>query len=88
MLPELKTLIEVARSYAAGEVHFSYVCNAVSCLVDATKYVPVEPKIKAMVKEWEFMSIRVWPELLRIPDPISEQEFLTWVQAQLVVFNP
>ena len=87
MLPELKILIEVARSYVAGEVHFSYVCNAVSALVDAIKYVPTETSIKAIAKEWESMSIRVWPEMLQIPDPISEQEFLKWVQAQLVVFQ-
>ena len=88
LLPEVRTLIQVARSYVAGEIHFSYVCNAVSDLQEALKFVRAEPAIVTMAKEWGAMALRVWPEMAQIPNPISESEFLEWIRTQLVVFEP
>jgi len=34
------------------------------------------------------MALRVWPEMSRIDDPITEPEFRAWVREQLAVFEP
>lgn len=86
-LPELRALIEIARRYSAGDVHYSYVCNAVDALREALRYSPCDPRIKSLAQEWESMAIRLWPEMLQISNPVSEPEFMTWVQTQLVVFE-
>jgi hypothetical protein len=87
-LLELRNLITVARSYIAGEIHFSYVCTATVALCDAVRYVPVGTRVKAMAAEWEEMATRVWPEMARINNRISEEEFRAWVSEQLAVFEP
>lgn len=86
-VPELRALIDVARAYVAGEVHFSYVCIAVVRLEEAMRYMPVSGRIREMADEWGIMAVRVWPEWARIDNPISEAEFRAWVQAQLAVFE-
>lgn len=84
-LPELKTLIDLARSYLADEVHFSHVCGASIRLSEAVKIHIVDARILKIAQEWEIMSLRVWPEMAQVENPISLSEFRKWVSLQLQV---
>lgn len=87
-LPEFRALVEVARSYVAGDTHFSYVCAAAAAFNEAVKMYVVDPRVKQIASEWVKMSLRVWPEMLPVPNPITPEEFKEWVRLQLVVFEP
>lgn len=87
-LPELRNLVEVARAYLAGKVHYSHVCCAVPPFCDAARLFSAEPALKKMAEEWSTMAIRVWPEMAQIDNPITEAEFKQWVQTELQVFEP
>ncbi|MBC3916708.1 hypothetical protein H8L32_04350 [Undibacterium sp. CY18W] len=86
-LPELKTLIDLAHSYLADEVHFSHVCGASIKLSEAVKIDIVDARILKIAQEWEIMSLRVWPEMVQVENPISPIEFRKWVSLQLRVFD-
>lgn len=87
-LPELRELIRRARSYVAGEIHFSYVCCAASDFREAAKFYTANSVIQRMAEEWATMATRVWPEWAQIDDPISEAQFKSWIEEQLSVFEP
>ena len=85
--PEIRELIRTARSYLAGEVHFSYVCSAAWTLAEATRFYAGDPTLKKYADEWATMATRAWPEMAPV-EKITEDEFRRWVQAQLTVFEP
>ncbi|MFZ6708868.1 hypothetical protein [Undibacterium sp. TC9W] len=85
--PEARKLIKLARSYTAGEIHFSFVCSAAGEFRDAAKLYSAPPAIKKMADEWAMMAVRLWPGMLPIDNPISEDEFKRWVILQLQVFE-
>ena len=87
-IPELRELIRLARAYAAGEIHFSYVCCASAALRDSSKLYVANKEIKKFASQWAEMSSRIWPELGRISNPISETEFKQWVCDQIAIFEP
>lgn len=87
-LPEMRELIHCARGFVAGDVHFSYVCSAAGTFRDVTRFLPVSREIKQMADEWAEMATRAWPEMARITNPISEEEFREWVRDQIRVFEP
>jgi len=86
-LPEFKALVEIARSYVAGEVHFSHVCAAAAALNEAVNVYAVDPRVKQVTAEWAEMTRRAWPEWGRVKDPVTPEEFKAWVQLQLCVFD-
>ena len=87
-IPEVRELIRMARSYVAGETHFSYLCNAIGTFREAARLLPPGNAIRKMSEDWATMAIRVWPEMAGIENPISDDEFREWVRVQLVVFEP
>jgi hypothetical protein len=86
-LPEFKELVDVARSYLEGEVHFSHVCAAAAALNEAVKVYACDPRVKQAASQWAEMSRRVWPEWGKVRDPVTPEEFKAWVQRELSVFD-
>jgi hypothetical protein len=87
-LPEFRELIRCARAFIAGQLHFSYVCSAAAAFRGTAKLLPVSREVKQMAEEWAAMATRAWPEMSRISNPISEDEFRQWVSSQISVFQP
>ena len=87
-IPEIREMIRLARLFVAKEVHFSQVCSAASTVWRAAKLYSADPAIVALAEEWSGMALRVWPEMARIDNRITEDEFRNWVKAQLEVFEP
>lgn len=88
LLPEIRDVVGIARSYVIGEVHYSHLCASIAALNEALMFVPAEPRIRSLASEWLSMAERAWPEMAQIENPISEQEFKEWVKNQLTVFEP
>lgn len=87
LLPELRELLEVAKEFVAGRVNYSFVCAELDGFYGMACILPVAPQIRVMAAEWNAMAMRVWPEMMPLDDPISEEEFRQWVREQLTVFE-
>jgi hypothetical protein len=86
-LPEFRALVEAARSFVAGDLHFSHVCAAAAAFDEAVKIYIVDPRVKQIASEWVGMASRAWPEWGQVPDPVTPEEFKEWVQRELSVFE-
>lgn len=89
LFPEFREMITVARQYQAGEVHFSELNGPVLRAKTAATYLGGHPELKKMADEWELMLHRLWNEWNFLPkdEEITEDEFRTWLDAQLTVFE-
>jgi hypothetical protein len=86
-LPEFNALVEIARSYIAGNVHFSHVCSAAEAFNEAAKIHMVDPRVRHIALEWFKVSSRVWPEWGKAENQLTPEEFKEWVRHQLSVFD-
>ena len=86
-LPELRELLRVAREFVAGRVNYSFLCAELDGFYEMARILPVAPQIRVMGSEWIAMAMRVWPQMMPLDDPISEEEFRQWVGGQLMVFE-
>lgn len=86
-LPEFRALVEIARAYVAGEVHFSYVCSAAAEFNEAAKVYDVDRRVRQTATEWVEMARRVWPEWGKVENPITPEEFKVWTHRQLSIFD-
>jgi hypothetical protein len=61
-VPEVREMVEVARRFVAGEVHFSFLVGPTeACLLWATIH-GAHPAIDALAAEWQSRADRVWNE--------------------------
>ena len=91
MKDEFKELIKVAQKYLDGEVNCSFVYGESEKFYWSVKERMVDKRIQEMASEWLSMSSKAWPEGIYSdddpPEKISEQEFRSWVESKLEVFN-
>ena len=86
--PEIAELIEVAKRFVAGEVHFSKLASLAGDLEFKTRAYSAHPSINKWAKEWALMADRCWNEYGQHDDPITETELRDWVREQLAVLEP
>jgi len=86
-LPELRELVRIAREYLSGEVHFSVVCSAAGALRDSVHLYASDRALKNYAQDWCDMATRMYPEFAQGIEPITEDEFRTWIKSQLAVFD-
>jgi len=86
-LQEFRDLVEIARAYLVGDIHFSKVCSAAVAFQQAANIYAVDSRIRQLAMEWVNMSARVWPEWGKVENPVTPEEFREWVQCQLRVFD-
>ncbi|WP_313252166.1 hypothetical protein [Stenotrophomonas indicatrix] len=83
---EFRRMLDAGRRYLEGtcSIHELYGC-AVD-LETAAKFWEGHRAIAQVAREWSCMADRRWNECRHHPDPLSEYEFLSWLQ-QLGAFG-
>lgn len=87
-LPELREMVEVARQYVAGEVHFSYLEAPAARCVFWSRVYGVHPAITRLALDWHLWVDQAWNEwgqhAVRLPEP----ELRRRIAADLGVSQP
>lgn len=82
-VPEVRDMVEVAKRFVAGEVHFSHmVAPTEACLLWA-KVHGADPAIRALAAKWQLLADRVWNEYGQHGEALPVEEFRRVVAADL-----
>ena len=82
-VPEVREMVAVAKEYAAGKIHFSYMVGPTEHCVWWARVHGVHPAILALAKEWQLMADQVWNEWGQHADRLPEAEYRRRVTADL-----
>ena len=61
-VPEIRAMVEVAKQFVAGEIHFSYMVGPAEQCLWWAKVHGAHPTILALAAEWQLLADRVWNE--------------------------
>jgi hypothetical protein len=82
-VPEVRDMVEVAKRFVAGEVHFSHmVAPTQACLLWA-KVHGTDPAIQELAAKWHLLADRVWNEFGQHGLALPVEEFRRVVAADL-----
>src|SRR5262245_25010554 len=82
-VPEVRDMVEVAKRFVAGEVHFSHmVAPTEACLLWARMH-GADPAVLALAAEWQLLADRVWNEYGQHGQALPVEEFRRRVAADL-----
>lgn len=76
-------MLEAGRRYLEGTCSIQELYGSTVYLATAVKFWGGHPAIGQVARDWSRMVDRYWNEGNHYPDPISEEEFLTWLERQL-----
>lgn len=82
-VPEVRAMVEMAKRFTAGEVHFSYMVGPTEQCLWWAKVHGIHPAIAALAMEWQLLADRVWNEYGQHGQPWSVEEFRRRVAADL-----
>lgn len=82
-IAEFRQMLEAGRRYLAGTCSIQELNGCVSELATAAKFWGGHPALAQVAGDWSAMVDRLWNEWGHCPNPISELEFLTWLDGQL-----
>jgi len=82
-VPEVRSLVEVATRFVAGEIHFSYMVSPAELCEWWAKVHGAHPAIRALAADWSLLADRVWNEYGQHKHPLSAEEFRRRVAADL-----
>lgn len=81
---EVRTVFEVAHRYAVGAASIHELNGAVSSALAWANASGAAPQVHELLNDWSCMVNRRWNEWGLEKRPLSEQEFQSWLRAQLV----
>ena len=76
-------MLETGRRYLAGECSIQELNGRISDLAIAVKLWGGHPALTEGAGDWSTMVDRRWNEWGHNPNPLSEQEFVAWLEGQL-----
>ena len=82
-IPELCVMVDIARQFVAGNVHFSYVETAADRCALWAKVHGAHPAIQALAAEWATLADRVWSKQAPPSQALTLEEFLHRVAEDL-----
>jgi len=80
---EFRQMLEAGRRYLAGTCSIQELNGHVSEIATAAKFWGGHPALAQIAGDWSAMVDRRWNEWGHCPNPLSEQEFLAWLEGQL-----
>ncbi|MGJ7498235.1 hypothetical protein ACSFA8_24660 [Variovorax sp. RT4R15] len=84
-LPELKDLFLVAREYIQGKETIAGLNGTVGRLRALAEERGVPISTQEVLADWTDMISRRWNEWGLVRDPLTENEFVSWLQGQFVL---
>ena len=82
-ISEFRQMLEAGRRYLAGACSIQELNGRVSELATAAKFWSNHPALAEVASDWSAMVDRRWNEWGHNPNPLSEQEFVAWLEGQL-----
>jgi len=82
-IAEFRQMIEAGRRYLAGTCSIQELNGRVDEFATATKFWRGHPALAQVAGDWSTMVDRRWNEWGHCPSPLSEQEFVAWLEGQL-----
>ncbi|RGP55107.1 hypothetical protein ASB58_08480 [Pseudomonas abyssi] len=83
-IPEVKEMLEAGRRYLAGSCSIQELNGYASQLATVVRFFEAHPKIKETADEWATMIYRRWNEWNDVKEPLSAEDFRTWLKDQLL----
>lgn len=83
-IPEVKKMLDAGRLYLAGSCSIQELNGYASQLATVVRFFEAHPKIKETADEWMAMIYRRWNECNDVREPLSEEEFRTWLKDHLL----
>lgn len=80
---EFRKMLEAGRRYLGGACSIQELNGRVSELATAAKFWGGHPALVEVAGIWSAMVDRRWNEWGHCPHPLSEQEFMAWLEEQL-----
>ena len=87
-LPEVREMVEAARRYVAGEVHFSYLVGPTERCDLWAKVYGVHPAIRRLAADWKTWVDQTWNEWGQHPVALPVTELRRRIAADLGVRLP
>lgn len=82
-VPEVRHMVEVAKHFVAGDVHFSDLIAPTGMCLLWCKVHGVHPAVSALATEWQLLADRVWNEYGQHGPSLPVEEFRRRVAADL-----
>jgi hypothetical protein len=80
---EVRHMVDVARRFVAGEIHFSYMVGPTEQCLWWAKVHDAHPAIIALATEWQLLADRVWNEYGQHGQALPVEEFRRRVASDL-----
>ena len=85
---EFRKMLEAGRRYLVGAYSIQELNGHVSELATAAKFWGGHPALTEIARDWYSMVDRRWNEWGHNPSPLSEQEFVAWLEEQIGSLGP
>ena len=82
-VPEIRDMVEVAKRFVAGEVHFSHLVAPTEACLFWAKVHGADPAIQSLAAKWQLLADRVWNEYGQHGQALPVEEFRRVVAADL-----
>lgn len=82
-ITELRQLLEAAQRYLAGACSIQELNGRVGALADGVKLWNGHSALSQVADEWSVMVDRRWNEWGHVANPVSEEQFRSWLVEQI-----
>lgn len=82
-LPEVREMVETAKRYVRGEIHFSFLVGPTERCEFWARVYGVHPAIRQLAKDWMLWVDQTWNEWGQHPIKMSEAELRQRIAADL-----
>ena len=87
-LPEVREMVEAAKRYVAGEIHYSDLAGPTERCVWWSRVYGVHPAIPQLARDWQLWVDQVWNEWGQHPVKLPESELRRRVASDLGAVRP